>query len=397
MYYLQRNVELVPGAKNYCLYDLNTQRLYHLDEEATSTLRQLLDEQSSSLAAKSEAGKYLLANAIVVDEKKLLPAIPAPNNTFAPSFAWIEITQNCNLLCRHCYEESSRTKKQPEMSETDYRKAIDFLQQIGVTRIQLVGGEPLMHSQFELLLNYARGKFELIEVYTNGTLLNDRLLNLLKEAGASLALSVYSEKPQQHDYVTRTPGSFNLTFRHIKQALALDIPVRTASVEMKSIDSYTASSLEVTHRSDLPRLTGRANLSLYSKDMLMRKFITKDFFTKPISSDEFFRNRQIHNCFGERIYIDYKLNVFPCAMERRICYGNLATDSSDIIMENELPFMTKDKVKGCAVCEFRYACFDCRCDSNGAAIDEKPWYCTYDPITGTWADLETLADALLHE
>ena len=127
MYYLQRNVELVPGAKNYCLYDLNTQRLYHLDEEATSTLRQLLDEQSSSLAAKSEAGKYLLANAIVVDEKKLLPAIPAPNNTFAPSFAWIEITQNCNLLCRHCYEESSRTKKQPECpKQTTERQSIFY-------------------------------------------------------------------------------------------------------------------------------------------------------------------------------------------------------------------------------------------------------------------------------
>ena len=218
MFYLQRNVELVSGARNYCLYDLNTQRLYHLDQEAVATMKRLLDEETAEAAIKSEAGRFLLDAGLVVGEENLLSPISVINYRFAPTFAWIEITQNCNLLCRHCYEESSRTKKQPEMSEADYKAAVEFLLENGVTRIQLVGGEPLMHSKFEHFLEFVAGKFELIEVYTNGTLLNGRILQLLKQSGASLALSVYSENSKEHDYVTRTEGSFGLTFKHIKQA-----------------------------------------------------------------------------------------------------------------------------------------------------------------------------------
>ena len=46
--------------------------------------------------------------------------------------------------------------------------------------------------------------------------------------------------------------------------------------------------------------------------------------------------------------------------------------------------MNKDKIEECKECEFRYCCFDCRPDSNGKEINEKPWYCTYYPKEGRW-------------
>ena len=95
------------------------------------------------------------------------------------------------------------------------------------------------------------------------------------------------------------------------------------------------------------------------------------------------------------MYIDYDLNVFPCAMERRVCYGNLHSKCIHEMMDNELARMTKDKINGCKDCEYRYACYDCRCDANNASLDSKPWYCTYNQNEGVWIDEDEFIDILL--
>ena len=173
------------------------------------------------------------------------------------------------------------------------------------------------------------------------------------------------------------------------------IPVRLASVEMKDVPKFDLTSFNVPFRTDLPRLTGRADLSLYSRDMLRRKLITKETFAKPINTEAFYKSKVLHNCFGERLYIDYELNLYPCAMERRITYGNASGTTLDALLHDSIASLTKDKIQGCKDCEYRYACYDCRCDANGAPIDAKPWYCTYDQNSGTWANPETFIDALL--
>ena len=50
----------------------------------------------------------------------------------------------------------------------------------------------------------------------------------------------------------------------------------------------------------------------------------------------------------------------------------------------DLAKMSKDRIEGCRDCEFRYACYDCRSDSNNGAFDGKPWYCTYNEKEAVW-------------
>jgi Predicted Fe-S oxidoreductases len=395
MFVLQNNIYIVAGAKRYCIYNLNTQKIYSLDSEFYKIFKHLIDNEALLESVSQSDVEYLLSEGIIAEKGKFLPIIKPYDYKFNVSFAWIEITQNCNLLCRHCYEGSTRKEKKPEISFDNFKVAVNSLKSIGVNRIQLVGGEPLMHSKIDQLIEYVAQKFSFIEIFTNGTLLTDRTLDLIKRYNISLALSVYSENPALHDYVTCTKGSFELTYEHIKNALSREIEVRIASVEMKDTPKFQFSDLNVLHRTDLPRLTGRANLSLYSRDMLKRKLITKNSFKKPISPQYFFKNRAIHNCFGERMYIDYDLNVFPCAMERRVCYGNLRSKCIHEMLGSELARMTKDKINGCKDCEYRYACYDCRCDANNASLDSKPWYCTYNQNEGVWVDEDEFIDNLL--
>lgn len=393
MLVLQNNVFIVAGAKRYCIYDLNTKKLYSLDSEDFRQISRILEGDQD---ISEEVLNYLLKSGLVVDNKDLIPPL-SPTTVNCTDFAWIEITQNCNLICRHCYEESSRAQKMPEMSFSDFQHVVNELQSVGVNRIQLVGGEPLLHSHIEQLIEYVRGKFSFIEVYTNGTLLNDRFLDFAKDNGVALAFSVYSEDASLHDSVTRTEGSFKQTYSHIKQAVSKGIQVRVSSVEMDGLPCFQFSDLEVPHKTDLPRLTGRADLSLYNRDMLRRKLITKSTFTAPIDPEAFFNNQTVHNCFGDHLYIDYRLNVFPCAMERRYCYGTLESAGLSEILGNSLANLTKDRIKGCCNCEFRYACYDCRADANNAELYDKPWYCTYDQENGIWLDEDLFIDSLLAE
>ena len=82
-------------------------------------------------------------------------------------------------------------------------------------------------------------------------------------------------------------------------------------------------------------------------------------------------------------------------MERRICYGNILDTPISEVMSNEFAKMTKDKITGCKDCEYRYACYDCRCDANNAPLNAKPWYCTYNQNEGVWIDVDQFIDSLL--
>lgn len=386
MYYLQNNIEIVAGAKRFCIYDFNTEKMYSIDKDAMDIIEKIInnDFDADALILSNDVGRYLYSEGIIVAKENLISKINPKKYGFNVTFAWIEITQNCNLMCRHCYEGSSRVEKKPEMKFEDFRNIVDQLVEMGVKSVQLVGGEPLMHSQIMQMIDYVYEKFSYIEVYTNGTLLNDKMIELIKNRGITLAMSYYSEKNEIHDYVTRTPGSLKLTQKHISKAIKKEIPIRLAAVEMRDVPRFELKTFDVPFRFDLPRLTGRADISLYTKDMLKRKLITKKTFSKPINIEEFYKNKTVHNCFGERLYFDFELNVYPCAMERRICYGNARDKSIYDLAHDKFANMTKDRIKGCKDCEYRYACYDCRCDSNGDQIDAKPWYCTYDQENGIW-------------
>ncbi len=392
MYALQNNVYIVKGACKYAIYDLNACKLYSIDKDCYRYINDIINDFNNKVP--SDIFDYLVDNGIIVDENDKVDMKKSFVFTGEILFAWIEITQNCNLMCRHCYEGSSRIAKKSEMSYDDFRDAIDTLVRLNVKRIQLVGGEPLIHPQIKLFINYVIGKFDFIEIFTNGTLLSDDLIDIIAKNNIHLAFSVYSDNAETHDYVTCTKGSFVLTSNRIKQAIDKGIKIRTASVEMKNVPRFTNNGSK-EHKCDFPRITGRADLSLYSEDMLKRKIITKNTFAKPIKPVDFFKNQKMHYCFGEKIYIDYKLNVYPCAMERRVSYGKLSTIGDKKLLDNEYATLTKDKIIGCRDCEYRYACFDCRADSCDEAIDSKPWYCSYDQEKGEWIDEDAFVSSLL--
>ena len=67
------------------------------------------------------------------------------------------------------------------------------------------------------------------------------------------------------------------------------------------------------------------------------------------------------------------------------------------VFDNSIINFSKEKVKECRDCEFRHICKDCRPDSMGRGVYDKPWYCTYDVASGKWSDPDEFIDKLLAE
>ncbi|MBQ3402920.1 MAG: radical SAM protein [Synergistaceae bacterium] len=397
MYCLNSNVYLVPGKVNAAFYDFNHGRLVHINHDARKLLLRVLGHDDPPMTHEEREYLDRLDSLGLLTHEHTPPhEISELRENPAVDFVWVEVTASCNLKCIHCYNESDCNAGRV-MPYEDFCYVIDELGAFGVRKIQLIGGEPLtLGGGITRYLDYLSGKFDYIEIFTNGTLLTESLTSYLRENGIRVALSLYSYDAGQHDRVTQVPGSWQKTNAAIRTLRDNGITYAVKNVLMKGVslgerntDLYTLNPMK-----DVVRLTGRASASLLTRELARKRLITRKSFQRRLSRGFVKRCLSGHNCFSRRLYIAADLTVYPCVMERRISHGNLRGHHLPGIINPQISAMNKDAVSACRECEFRYCCHDCRPDSNGMPIDSKPWYCTYDPHAGKWTDPEKFLDAL---
>lgn len=403
MYYsLNENVYIVEGKAKGCIYDLNSSKLFNVNKALADKLVEI--NKTGVLVGNVD---YELENILQQLAENNLIKISQTHSSnciediidkdIGCKFAWIEITNKCNLKCIHCYNESD-AQCDNVMSINDFYKVVDYLVRIGVSKIQITGGEPFLNKDIlKQMLNYTIGKFSFIEIFTNGTLITDEWFEYLLKNEIHIALSVYSYNSQIHDSVTRIQGAHYKTSKTIEKLKKFGVPYRVCNVLMKGIelgkknnDLYTLSEDK-----DVVRVTGRADFNLLSDKLIRKRLITKETFQSPITKSFCKRLVSGHNCFNDKIYVAANLDVFPCVMERRIKHGTLT--QSNFQLDNNIRKFTKDKIKECSECEYRYACFDCRPNSLSKELSEKPWYCTYNPLVGNWENIDEFISNLKHK
>ena len=98
----------------------------------------------------------------------------------APINVTWEITNQCNLSCIHCLSESGRGKA-GELSFDQCLKVIDQLVSHEVFQVNFGGGEPFVRRDFLSILDACHRKDLVTCISTNGTLLEDDVLDFLKE------------------------------------------------------------------------------------------------------------------------------------------------------------------------------------------------------------------------
>lgn len=151
---------------------------------------------------------------------------------------WLELTGRCNLECVHCYSDSGPSAElRGVMTTPKWIELMNDAADQGCRSVQLIGGEPMAHPDFDRILEHAAKTFDKIEVFTNATMLTPAKIAQIKAAGATVATSIYSDTAAIHDAVTLRKGSFARTIANIKNAVAAGVPVRAGIIRTDKNDA----------------------------------------------------------------------------------------------------------------------------------------------------------------
>lgn len=408
-YHLQTHCKLITGANRAAIYDFKTGKVHSINAGAAGLLSACVDHPLDELwdinnpetiyymdflkkLSAKELGTFYNEKPLPSSEQ----ALPPPPTKL--DFIWLELTSACNSKCLHCYAECGPSPLPIDQVPHDrWLSLITEAKTAGATAIQLIGGEPLLYPQWrELIIKAHQLDYEYIEIFTNGTLVDDECIEFFKKYNVNIATTIYADNAQTHDKITRQPNSFNKTMTAIKKIMAANIPLRIASIIMKAneheveniLNLYKSFGMNDAHP-DVVRPTGRGDDHNLLPTHYCKPPITPPFY---IDEDSFIDAHHHHSCLAGKIAITATGDAFPCIFARNQLCGNILNQSLAEIL-NAPPLTTcwhttKDHIIKCKDCEYRYACSDCRPLAQG--IDpEKNWSacpqnCSYNPYTGEW-------------
>jgi radical SAM protein with 4Fe4S-binding SPASM domain len=123
----------------------------------------------------------------------------------------IDLTNRCNLRCIHCYlgdKEETRAKRR-EIDTGKFFSIIDEITEAGCLYLLITGGEPLLRRDFPEIYTHAKKNGLLVTLFTNGTLITDRILDLFKELPPlNVEISLYGATAETYEKITGVRGSF---------------------------------------------------------------------------------------------------------------------------------------------------------------------------------------------
>jgi len=140
----------------------------------------------------------------------------------------IAMTHRCHLRCVHCYLGNERYGL-PEADELDtafWLSVVDQAAEAGCLNFLITGGEPLLRPDFAEVYTRAKRRGLLVTVFTNGTLVDDRVLGLFEQLSPHMVdVTLYGASPEVYDRVTGVPGAHRRCFRGVDALLARGIRV----------------------------------------------------------------------------------------------------------------------------------------------------------------------------
>lgn len=158
-----------------------------------------------------------------------------------------ELTYNCSEKCIHCYnegatrndDEQSGRSKRDEMQFEDYKRVIDELDEQGLVKVCLTGGDPFSKPFAWNIIDYLYNKGIAFDVFTNGQRIVNDAKRLADYFPRVVGVSIYSGIPEVHDYITRVKGSWEHSMSVIKELSALAVPMNLKCCVMRpNVKSY---------------------------------------------------------------------------------------------------------------------------------------------------------------
>jgi len=278
-----------------------------------------------------------------------------------PILAEIELLNQCNLKCIHCFNITDRRRK--PLGTAEMKHVIDELFAIGTVLLIFTGGEVFLRKDLRELIEYADKKDFLIRILTNGTLIGDNEIKILKKFRViSVQVSIFSHIPEIHDFITNEKGSFAKSIKAIKKLIKNNINVEIATPLMKvNFPEHEgikrlAETLGIRHRYSYPifeRNDGSKDVyALRPSKKEIFQFFSEDLsriIYLPRAKDELICGVGVNTCM-----VNPQGDLFPCTL-LHIKIGNLLKQKLEVLWNsseilNELRKLRVRNLVKCAKC-----------------------------------------------
>ena len=146
----------------------------------------------------------------------------------------IEVTRRCPLDCLHCYNNlpmGDQAARSQEMTLAEHCKLLDELVAAGSMWLLYSGGEIFARKDFLDIYTEAKKRGFLITLFTNGTLINERIADhLVKYPPFAIEITMYGATRETYEALTQVRGSFDRCMRGIELLLARRLPLKLKTV-----------------------------------------------------------------------------------------------------------------------------------------------------------------------
>lgn len=160
----------------------------------------------------------------------------------------IEVNNACDLSCRMCYA----AKGSDLLPTDDIVRLLDDIAGTG-TRVEILGGEPLMRGDIAEIIRYAKEKAHVPQVvlYTNARYAGPSRARKLTQAGLDIAIvNLISSDEEEHDAFVGKKGAWTETIAGIKHLMSVGVTVYTFTAihsvnigRVKEIHSFVKGTL----------------------------------------------------------------------------------------------------------------------------------------------------------
>ena len=242
------------------------------------------------------------------------------------SNAVIEINDNCNFQCDHCY---LGIKEKKYMNFDLFKKIIDQLYDLGCLSILITGGEPLLNPAFKNMYLYAKERGFLVSINTNGSVLTDEILNVFKRYKPyTIEISIYGYDNKSYINFTHN-NAYNLVINNAYKLKNNNINIKLKTVVTKKNYTYLNKMIKIADKINVPFrydyivfpkimendknnsevLDPATIIDIIKKDKRSKKHFNSKIVNLMRSDDN-----HIFQCLGgeQNIYIDVDGNINMC-------------------------------------------------------------------------------------
>lgn len=177
--------DIIKRRMEYLIHVLSHSGMYNFREQAVSEYNNCLAQREYVSRRKKQ------------DILRKINSVGEGNISYISRIA-VSTTNRCSLKCRDCnnlmpYCKEHFTAKASDQIE-DLKKILRYVQ--GIVNVELIGGEPFVYNQLNMLLEYVcnEPRIMFVEVTTNGTIIpSAEITELLKHPKVCVLLSDYGK------------------------------------------------------------------------------------------------------------------------------------------------------------------------------------------------------------